>query len=121
MRISDWSSDVCSSDLDGLSAVYSFFEPGAEKRALGRFMILDLVRQAVAERLPYVYLGYWVRGSRKMSYKTRYRQVECLGPNGWPELVADEQPATQGETTPTPSRKQTNPPETLSRRQEERR
>ena len=82
-----WAAVLIDLHDDGLSAVYSFFEPGADKRALGRFMILDLVRQAVARAPPYVYLGYWVSGSRKMSYKTAYRPVERLSGDGWTELA----------------------------------
>ena len=82
-----WATVLIDRQDDGLSAVYSFFEPGADKRALGRFMILDLVRQATAQGLPFVYLGYWVEGSRKMSYKTRYQPVERLAPDGWEEFT----------------------------------
>ena len=72
---------------DGLSMVYSFFHPGEEARSLGTFMILDHVRAAQAAGLPYVYLGYWVRGSEKMDYKVRFSPLEALGQNGWEELV----------------------------------
>ena len=85
-----WATMLIDHQDDGLSAVYSFFEPGAEKRALGRFMILDLIRQTGLRGLGYVYLGYWVRGSRKMAYKTQFRPVECLGPSGWTELAEEE-------------------------------
>ena len=53
---------------DGLSMVYSFFEPDHETRSLGTLMILDHIARARRMKLPYVYLGYWVRGSRKMDY-----------------------------------------------------
>ena len=46
-------------------------------------MILDHVRQALATKLPYVYLGYWVRGSEKMAYKVRFAPIELLRPDGW--------------------------------------
>jgi arginyl-tRNA--protein-N-Asp/Glu arginylyltransferase len=72
---------------DGLSMVYSFFHPGEEARSLGTYMILDHVRAAQAQNLPYVYLGYWVRGSEKMDYKIRFSPLEALGPNGWEELA----------------------------------
>ena len=72
---------------DGLSMVYSFFHPGEEARSLGTYMILDHVRAARAAGLPYVYLGYWVRGSEKMDYKVRFAPLEALGQNGWEELV----------------------------------
>ena len=54
---------------DGLSMVYSFFDPEDADRSLGTFMILDHIARAKAMGLPYVYLGYWVPGSRKMDYK----------------------------------------------------
>ncbi|MGH6761412.1 MAG: arginyltransferase [Phyllobacterium sp.] len=68
---------------DGLSMVYSYFDPDAGDRSLGTFMILDHVQRAVAAGQPYVYLGYWVDGSRKMEYKIRYKPQEHLGPKGW--------------------------------------
>ncbi len=68
---------------DGLSMVYSFYDPALEERSLGTFMILDHIRRASAAGLPHVYLGYWVNGSRKMSYKVRFLPQEHLGPNGW--------------------------------------
>ena len=68
---------------DGLSMVYSFFEPGERGRSLGTFMILDHVTRAQQMGLAYVYLGYWVRGSRKMDYKGRFLPQERLMPEGW--------------------------------------
>ncbi len=68
---------------DGLSMVYSFFESDAAPRSLGTFMILDHIARARRMGLPYVYLGYWVEGSRKMGYKRRFRPQEHLGPKGW--------------------------------------
>jgi arginyl-tRNA--protein-N-Asp/Glu arginylyltransferase len=68
---------------DGLSMVYSFFDPDMDKRSLGVFAILDHIRQAQAVRLPYLYLGYWVEGSPKMDYKARFRPMEVLRPMGW--------------------------------------
>ena len=68
---------------DGLSLVYSFFDPGFPKRSLGSFMILDHVRQARELRMPYVYLGYWVNGSPKMAYKAKFSPIEVLKPGGW--------------------------------------
>jgi len=57
---------------DGLSLVYSFYEPDMPKRSLGSLIILDHLQQASLTNLPYVYLGYWVRGSEKMNYKVRF-------------------------------------------------
>jgi arginine-tRNA-protein transferase len=71
---------------DSLSAVYSFFEPAESRRSLGIYMVLWLIERARAEGLPYVYLGYWIAESRKMSYKSRFRPIEGLGPNGWTTL-----------------------------------
>jgi arginyl-tRNA--protein-N-Asp/Glu arginylyltransferase len=72
---------------DGLSMVYSFFHPGEDMRSLGTYMILDHVRTAQAAGLPYVYLGYWVRGSDKMDYKIRFSPLEALTQNGWEPLL----------------------------------
>lgn len=73
---------------DGLSMVYSFFHPGEVGRSLGTYMILDHVMAARARALPYVYLGYWVRGSEKMDYKIRFSPLEALTQNGWEPLNA---------------------------------
>jgi arginine-tRNA-protein transferase len=71
---------------DGLSMVYSFFDPSEMGRSLGTFMVLDHIEQARAAGLPYVYLGYWVDGCRKMSYKSRFTPLEALGKEGWRPL-----------------------------------
>ena len=68
---------------DGLSLVYSFFDPDLDRRSLGVFAILDHLRQAAIVKLPYVYLGYWVQGSEKMDYKARFRPLEALTRLGW--------------------------------------
>lgn len=68
---------------DGLSLVYSFYEPDFESRSLGAFMILDHAARARALGLPHLYLGYWVQGSRKMEYKARFQPQERLGTEGW--------------------------------------
>ncbi len=80
---------------DGLSAVYSFFAPGLEKRSIGTYTILWLVERAKQLELPYVYLGYWVPESRKMAYKSRFRPSEILIGGTWriltdADLRADE-------------------------------
>jgi arginyl-tRNA--protein-N-Asp/Glu arginylyltransferase len=68
---------------DGLSMVYSFFDPEEAHRSLGTFMILDHIARAKALGLPYLYLGYWVEGSKKMDYKARFLPQERLMPAGW--------------------------------------
>jgi arginyl-tRNA--protein-N-Asp/Glu arginylyltransferase len=68
---------------DGLSMVYSFFDPDEADRSLGTFMILDHIERAREMGLPYVYLGYWVNGSRKMDYKGRFLPQERLVADGW--------------------------------------
>jgi len=68
---------------DGLSMVYSFFDPEEAGRSLGTFMILDHIERARRMGLPYVYLGYWVNGSRKMDYKARFLPQERLMADGW--------------------------------------
>jgi arginyl-tRNA--protein-N-Asp/Glu arginylyltransferase len=68
---------------DGLSMVYSFYEPEPVSRSLGTLMILDHIARARRIGLAYVYLGYWVRGSRKMDYKSRFLPQQRLAPEGW--------------------------------------
>ena len=68
---------------DGLSMVYSFFEADEADRSLGTFMILDHISRAKRMGLPYVYLGYWVEGSRKMDYKSRFLPQQRLLHEGW--------------------------------------
>ena len=68
---------------DGLSMVYSFFDPDEASRSLGTFMILDHVARARSMGLDYLYLGYWVRNSKKMDYKGRFLPQERLMPEGW--------------------------------------
>ncbi|MFY8049066.1 MAG: GNAT family N-acetyltransferase, partial [Erythrobacter sp.] len=77
---------------DGLSMIYSFYDPDLPAGAgLGSFIILDHIRRAAAEGLPYVYLGYWVEGSPRMQYKVRYRPLERLTREGWQVMDPDEQ------------------------------
>jgi arginyl-tRNA--protein-N-Asp/Glu arginylyltransferase len=75
---------------DGLSLVYSFYDPSLNKSSPGSFVILDHIVQARLANLPYVYLGYWVSGSDKMNYKARFRPLEILKPGGWVALAADD-------------------------------
>jgi len=74
---------LCDRLSDGISMVYSFYEPEEAHRSLGTYMILEHLALARRLGLPYVYLGYWIRGSRKMEYKVRFHPLEQLGPKGW--------------------------------------
>ena len=80
---------------DGLSMIYSFFATDHEDRkGLGNVIIMDHILRARSVGLPYVYLGYWIQGSPRMAYKTRYRPIEMLGPKGW-QLMPEEAAAAQ--------------------------
>ena len=68
---------------DGLSAIYTFFEPDCPERSLGTQMVLEEIRMAQALDLPYLYLGYWIEQAEKMRYKAEFRPVELLVNNYW--------------------------------------
>ncbi|MGB0843158.1 MAG: arginyltransferase [Alphaproteobacteria bacterium] len=69
--------------VDGLSMVYSYFHPAYEIKGLGTYMILDLIKFSNEKNLPYVYLGYWVKGSPKMDYKVKFQPQEVYDTHGW--------------------------------------
>ncbi len=79
---------ACLTDVldDGLSMVYSFYDPEMAARSLGTYVILDHVRIARDAGLPYVYLGYWVPGSAKMTYKAGFAAVEIYAAGEWRDL-----------------------------------
>ena len=81
---------TCLTDVlaDGLSMVYSFFDPHVSGRSLGTFLILDHIARAARMGLSYVYLGYWVDGSPKMAYKARFMPQERLTGAGWTRVEA---------------------------------
>ncbi|MGO8951844.1 MAG: arginyltransferase [Rhodomicrobium sp.] len=74
---------LCDRLSDGISLVYSFYEPELPERSLGNYIIMEQVAFARSRGLPYVYLGYWIAGSRKMAYKTRFTPQEHLTSAGW--------------------------------------
>ncbi|MEG6509545.1 arginyltransferase [Methyloligella sp. 2.7D] len=74
---------LCDRLSDGISMVYSFYDPEQNARSLGTYMILEHVEYARSLGLPYVYLGYWIEGSRKMRYKNRFHPQEHLTSKGW--------------------------------------
>src|SRR3546814_8538138 len=109
MRISDWSSDVGSSNhlrfLVGglllgvavtdrveraLSAVYTFYDPDESARGLGIFSILRQIAWACDEGLDHLYMGYWIEGHRKMDYTRRFRPLEAFTGRGWRRLEPGE-------------------------------
>ena len=77
--------DFCAT---GLSAVYTFFEPGEDARSLGTFAILSQLRLARERGLDHLYLGFWIEGHPKMHYKSRFRPLEVLTGEGWRDLAA---------------------------------
>jgi arginyl-tRNA--protein-N-Asp/Glu arginylyltransferase len=70
----------------GLSAVYTFFEPGEAQRSLGRYAILWEIETARREGLPWLYLGYWIRDCPKMSYKSEYRPLQAYRNGRWEDI-----------------------------------
>jgi arginyl-tRNA--protein-N-Asp/Glu arginylyltransferase len=71
---------------DGLSSVYTFYDPDLPGVSLGTFSILWQIAQCAANDLPYLYLGYWIRDSRKMAYKANFRPIEGLIDGTWREF-----------------------------------
>ncbi len=84
---------ACLSDVlgDGLSMVYSYFEPSDPSRSLGSYMILDHIAMAKEMGLSHVYLGYWVSGSPKMDYKISYRPFELCDGSNWHRFANREE------------------------------
>ncbi|WP_262695514.1 arginyltransferase [Kordiimonas aquimaris] len=76
---------------DGFSMVYSFFNPDEPKRSFGTYLIHDHINRAQLANQQYIYLGYFVEGSTKMNYKSRFKPLERLGPNGWYPFDAHSQ------------------------------
>ena len=91
---------VCLTDVldDGLSMVYSFYDPALVAHSLGTYIILDHVEIARSMGLPYVYLGYWVPGSRKMGYKANFAALEIYKGGAWQDIGNPEDHS--GETHP---------------------
>ena len=68
---------------NGISAVYTYYDPSEDKRSLGSFVILFLVEEAKKRQLKSVYLGYWIKNSSKMNYKSAYRPLEIQSGDSW--------------------------------------
>ena len=79
---------VCLTDIfdDGVSMVYSCYDPARDRDSLGTYIILDHIKIAQEAGLPFVYLGYWVPGSPKMQYKSRFRPLEIFYQGEWTDL-----------------------------------
>ncbi len=89
MRVEDRLVGVAVTDVlpNGMSAVYTFYDPNEEKRSLGVFGILWQIAESRRLGLDAVYLGYWIKGCRKMSYKTEYRPIELFVNQRWVALA----------------------------------
>ncbi|MDR2925922.1 MAG: arginyltransferase [Azoarcus sp.] len=83
---------VCVVDClkDGFSSVYTFFDPDLPRTAFGTYAMLWQIEACRRSRLPYLYLGYWIKESRKMTYKSRFRPIEGYREGRWREIEADE-------------------------------
>ena len=74
---------------DGVSSVYTFYDPDIPGAGFGTYNILWQIAQCSANNLPYLYLGYWIRESRKMAYKADFRPIEGLLDGVWQELPTE--------------------------------
>ncbi len=70
----------------GISAIYTFFDPDLPHRSLGKLAILRMIQQAHLEGLPYLYLGYWIKNCQKMAYKADYQPIQLLIEGHWGQL-----------------------------------
>ena len=71
---------------EGLSSVYTFFDPSEPTLSLGTYSILWQIEYCIRLGIPYLYLGYWIKNSKKMSYKTEFAPVEGLISGRWVQL-----------------------------------
>ncbi len=81
---------LCDRLTDGISMVYSYYDPSVPADSLGTYMILEHIAFTKRMGLPYLYLGYWIDGSDKMAYKSRFVPQERLGPEQWERFDSAE-------------------------------
>jgi len=74
---------------DGLSAIYTVFDPTQESRSLGTFAVLWQIEETKRRKQPHLYLGYWIKQCNKMSYKTRFKPMEALHDGQWRVLTTE--------------------------------
>jgi len=72
---------------DGLSSVYTFYDPDDRLAGYGTYGVLWQIEVCRRLGLPYLYLGYWIKESRKMAYKIRFRPLEAFGAEGWSRMA----------------------------------
>lgn len=77
---------------DGLSAVYTFYDPDVARASFGTFNVLWQIELCRKLQLPYLYLGYWIRASRKMAYKANFEPLQALRNGEWKRLCEEENP-----------------------------
>jgi leucyl-tRNA---protein transferase len=94
---------LCDRVSDGISMVYSFYDCDETERSLGTYMILEHIEHARTSVLPYLYLGYWVKGSPKMDYKRRFQPQEQLGAEGWELVAPGDEPADRSANLDAPA------------------
>ena len=80
---------------DGLSAVYTFYDPDLTRRSLGTYGILAQIEHARMNAMPHVYLGYWIAESPKMRYKTDFQPAETFSAGHWKPVSRDVAMATK--------------------------
>ena len=77
----------------GMSAVYTFYDPAQERRSLGVYSVMALVQECAQRELPWLYLGYWIQECHKMSYKDRFQPLEAYVGGRWQALAGASDPA----------------------------